>query len=54
MPDWAGETGLAAGAACGRFDRRSLAAEGGVPEISATWFNPTRAVYVARNGRERP
>ena len=49
LPDWGDATGLAAGAPCGFVARRSTTPEGDCPEISFTWFNPTRARYVARS-----
>lgn len=49
MPAWGGETGCAEGAACGYVIRHSRTSDGGLPEISQTWFNHDRARYVARN-----
>lgn len=49
VPDWAGPPfGLRPGAACGYVERTSHATDGSVPEVSRTWFDHTRAVYVAR------
>lgn len=49
MPDWGRATGLDQGAPCGYFQRISQTPDGVRPEVSQTWFNHTRARYVARN-----
>lgn len=48
-PTWAAEPfALAPGAPCGYVTRRSRAQDGHIAEISRTWFDPERAVYVQR------
>lgn len=49
LPEWGDATGPAAGAPCGFVLRRAMTLGGDCPEISYTWFNPTRARYVARS-----
>lgn len=49
LPEWGVATGLTAGAVCGFVLRQSMTPDGDCPEISYTWFNPSRARYVARS-----
>lgn len=48
MPAWSDEPTLAPGTPAGLVERRSLDQEGGVAEVSFTWFHPDRARYVTR------
>ena len=49
MPDWRTDCfGLSAGAPCGYVERLSWGQDGDTPESSRTWFDHTRARYVAR------
>ncbi|PWR02261.1 GntR family transcriptional regulator [Meridianimarinicoccus roseus] len=49
VPRWGADIGLTGGAPCGLVDRVSTAPDGTRAEVSRTWFNPARAVYVARS-----
>jgi GntR family transcriptional regulator len=49
VPDWGAAIGQPAGALCGRFRRISTDQTGARPEVSTTWFNSERAMYVARS-----
>ncbi|MEO1452321.1 MAG: GntR family transcriptional regulator [Pseudomonadota bacterium] len=49
VPDWRTDCfGLQAGAPCGYVERLSWGQDGDTPEFSRTWFDHTRARYVAR------
>lgn len=47
MPDWAASS-LRPGIASGLVERKSWAQDGALAEISRTWFDTTKARYVAR------
>ena len=47
MPDWAASS-LRPGVASGLVERKSWAQDGALAEISRTWFDTTKARYVAR------
>lgn len=49
LPDWAGDRlGHPPGAIMALARRRAFEADGRIAEVSTTWFDPDRAVYVAR------
>ncbi len=49
LPDWgAARLGVAQGTMMGLAQRRAFDADGRIAEVSTTWFDPARAVYVAR------
>lgn len=55
MPAWGpAGAGLVAGRPSGHARREARAADGALVEVSDTWFDPDRARYVTRQGRDAP
>jgi hypothetical protein len=49
VPSWAPSLfRLSAGSNCARVERQSWSMQGGLEEVSTTWFDPSLARYTAR------